>query len=317
MAGTQPQLRRRELGSPERTGDSACMIALRRALRSGPALPGRAVLAFERAREKTVIRTALAMSPVRILTPNNHGDGAWAFLSNLGGGLVEGDRLDIEVDVAREATAFLGTQGFTKVYRSRPDSQGPHPHLPSNGCSGGSSQHLEARVDDAATLVMAPDPVVCFAGSRYTQRIDVDLAPAASVVLLDGYTCGRGARGERWQFSRYASRTTIRRGGIPALIDATRLDPADGPIAARMGRFDAVLSLVALGPRLGGIRDAMLAPELASGCGSALVAASPLGHDGAILRVFAERFEAASYALRSSFVELARLLGDDPIARKW
>jgi urease accessory protein len=257
---------------------------------------------------------------VRILTPNNHGEGAWSFLSNFGGGLVDGDRLDVDVEVGRDAMALLGTQGFTKVYRSRPGSHFPcspcspsqaHPHA--SGCS----QHLVARVGDAATLVMVPDPVVCFAGARYTQRIDVDLAPSASLLLLDGYTCGRGARGERWQFSRYASRTTVRRGGAPVLIDATRLDPAEGPIGARMGRFGAVLSLVALGPRLGPVREAMLAPGLASGCGSAIVAASPLAQDGGILRVFAESFEGASHALRSSFVEVARLLGDDPIARKW
>ena len=51
--------------------------------------------------------------------------------------------------------------------------------------------------------------------------------------------------------------------------------------------------------------------------GSVIAAASPLGDDGCIVRVAAERFESASRALRSSFVALARTLGDDPFARKW
>jgi urease accessory protein len=266
-----------------------------------PCAPGRAILAFERARRNTVIRTAFATSPVRILAPNNHGSAAWAFLASFGGGLVDGDRLDVDIEVAPCASALLGTQGFTKVYRS------PH------GCS----QRLVARVADAATLTVVPDPVVCFAGARYTQRIAVDLARDASVLLLEGYTCGRSARGVRWQFSHYASRTTILRGGARVLVDATRLDPADGPVAERMGRFDVVLSLVAIGPRFARVREAMFAPRRASSGASAIVAASPIGHDGGILRILAESFESASRALRSSFAELARLLGDDPFARKW
>jgi len=263
--------------------------------------PGRASLAFERGRGATVVRTALATSPVRILIPNNHGSAAWAFLASFGGGLVDGDRLDVDVEVAPSASALLGTQGFTKVYRSP------------NGCS----QRLVARVADAATLAVVPDPVVCFAGARYAQRIDVDLARDASVLLLEGYTCGRSGRGERWKFFHYASRTTIRRGGTRVLVDATRLDPADGPVADRMGRFDVVLSLVAIGPRFARVRDAMFAPGRASSYATAIAAASPLGRDGGILRVLAESFESASSALRSSFSELARLLGDDPFARKW
>jgi urease accessory protein len=244
----------------------------------------------------------LATSPVRILIPNNHGNAAWAFLASFGGGLVDGDRLDVDVEVAPSASALLGTQGFTKVYRS------PH------GCS----QRLVARVADGASLAVVPDPVVCFAGARYAQRIAVDLARDASVLLLEGYTCGRSARGERWQFSQYASRTTVLRDSARVLVDATRLDPADGPVAERMGRFDVVLSLVAIGPRFARVRDAMFAPaRQASSYATAIVAASPLGHDGGILRVLAESFESASRALRSSFAELARLLGDDPFARKW
>jgi len=266
-----------------------------------PCAPGRVVLAFERGRDKTVLRTALASSPARILTPNNHGSAAWAFIASFGGGLLDGDRLDVDVEVAPSAQALLGTQGFTKVYRSP------------RGCS----QCLMARVGDAATLAVVPDPVVCFAGARYAQRVAIDLARDASVVLLDGYTCGRSARGERWQFSHYASRTTIVRGGARLLVDATRLDPSDGPVAERMGRFDVVLSLVAIGPRLAGVREAMLARGRGPSTASAIVAASPLAHDGAILRVLGEGFESASRALRSSFADLARLLGDDPFARKW
>ncbi|MGD0677527.1 MAG: urease accessory protein UreD [Polyangiaceae bacterium] len=264
--------------------------------------PGCGVLAFERAGTKTVLRTAFAASPLRILTPRNHGSAAWVFLSTFGGGLVDGDCIDVNVDVGSDAEVLLGTQSSTKVYRSP------------RGCA----QSLDLRARERATVAIVPDPVVCFAAARYRQRIDASLSEGASLVLLDAYVGGRAARGEKWELARFDSRTTIRREGSPPIIEATRLDPAHGSIADRMGRFHAIVSLVAIGPRFARMRDALsLAAEGPLRPDRAIAAASPLGPDGVVLRVAAVHFEAASEVLRPSFAALARVLGDDPFARKW
>ena len=249
-----------------------------------------------------MLSQALAVSPLRVLTPRNHGNAAWVFLASLGGGLVGGDRLSVHADVAEGASAFLSTQASTKVYRSPRES----------------FSSLTARVERGAALAIAPDPVVCFAGARYGQEITVSLARDASLLLVDSYTCGRSARGERWDFARYAARTTVAREGAPVLIDATRLDPAQGSIAERMGRFDVVASLLAMGPLFAPVRTTILASAAAPSPGSAAIAAaSPIGENGAILRILADRFESASRILRPSFSALAGVLGDDPFARKW
>jgi urease accessory protein len=270
-------------------------------VRADPA-PGYAALEFRRSGAKTVLAVAHANSPLRLLTPKNHGDSVWVFLASLGGGLVDGDRLEVHIDATRDTSALIASQASTKIYRSP------------SGCS----QSLFARVADNASLAIVPDPVVCFAGARYRQAIDVELAPQASLLLWDGYTCGRGARGERWKFSRYASRTRVTRSGQPVLVDATVLDPMHGRIEDRMGRFDVVLSLLAIGERFAPIRAVILEDTPAPMAGDlTLAAASPLGPNGAILRVAATRFENASRVFRPSFAMLARLLGDDPFARKW
>lgn len=306
------------------TDPSASMVSTREAT------PGTARLGFRRPATggRTSLVEAFATSPLRILTPRNHGDAAWVFLASLGGGLVDGDRLDVEVDVAAGAAALVGTQASTKVYRSRDlpvaalaaaaASVGEPAGLSAISARGGCSQQLRARVAAGGSLAIIPDPIVCFADARYEQRIDVALEPAASLCLLDGYTSGRSARGERWAFSRYASRTTILRGERRAVVDATLLDPRHGALGERMGRFDAILSLLVVGPAFASVRQAMLAPPASRDASDALVvAASPLGEDACVLRVAAERFETASRALRSSFAALARVLGDDPFARKW
>jgi urease accessory protein len=264
--------------------------------------PGRGAVAVERSGSRTVVSRALATSPLRLLMPNNHGHGAWVYLSTFGGGLVDGDHIDLRVRVDRSATLFLGTQASTKVYRSP------------RGCS----QRMVVDAADGCTVAIAPEPVVCFDGARYEQSTHVSLGPDASLLLLDGYTSGRRARGERWAMGLYSSRTTIERGGRTALVDATRLDPTHGAIARRMGCFDVLLTLTAMGPRSASVREAMLTPRPAPAPGDlAVYAASPIGTDGAIARVAARSFESASLALRPSFTELTRLLGDDPFARKW
>ncbi len=263
---------------------------------------GRGLVAVERVGSRTAVAHAFATSPLRLLLPNNHGDAAWVFLSTFGGGLVDGDCVDLVVRVGRRAAVLLGTQASTKVYRSP------------RGCR----QRVAVEAANASTVVLVPDPVVCFAGARYQQETTVFLAPDASLLVLEGYTAGRRARGERWQFDRYASRTTITREGGAPIVDATRLDARHGPIADRMGRFDVMLTLLAVGPRFEALRERLLEPRaMPAPVDRTVVAASRIGPDAAIVRVGSERFELASLALRSSFTELKAVLGDDPFARKW
>ena len=149
-----------------------------------------------RAGERTVVHTAAARSPLKLLLPKNHGVGCWVYVATLGGGLVDGDAIALSVEVERGGCALLGTQASTKVYRS----------------PGGTTQTLHARVASGALLAVLPDPVSCFAGARYAQDLRIDLHDAtATLVLVDALTCGRAARGERWAFARYASRPRVRR----------------------------------------------------------------------------------------------------------
>src|SRR5580658_856220 len=263
--------------------------------------PGSGRFTFCRSGAKTVLASAFATSPLRFLAPRNHGDGSWVFLSNLGGGLVDGDRVELDLEAKANTTVLLATQASTKVYRSP------------SGCS----QRSSLRVASGAALAFVPDPVVCFEGAHYSQSVHVALEAGASLVLFDAYTCGRAARGEHWRFGRLASRTTIDRDGRALLVDATTLDATHGAISRRMGRFLAMATLVAIGPRFASVRRAMLEVHEGPNDERTVCAPSAIGGDAAILRVAGEGFECASRKLRSSFAALAQVLGDDPFARKW
>jgi len=266
-------------------------------------MDGSGELRFVRASGRTVVHTARARSPLRVLLPRNHGDGAWAYLAGLGGGLVDGDAVALDVEVGPGACAMVGTQASTKAYRS----------------PRGTEHALSARVAAGATLALVPDPVSLFAGARYAQRIDVALEDAsATLVLLDAFTSGRAARGERWAFARYASRLRVTVGGRARAADALVLDPRHGDLAARMGRFDAFATLVALGPRAEGVRAAIGAATARAPSTVLAGLLAGASADGCVGRLAAPSVRELLLAVRAVLAApLAHALGDDPFARRW
>jgi len=255
---------------------------------------------------RSVVTRAFASSPLRLLTPKNHGTAAWVFTSTFGGGLVDGDAIRLRVDIGPSANALLATQAATKVYRSGGDSRG-------------STLDLSATIGDDALLVLAPDPVVCFAGSCYRQRQSFDLHGSAGLVYVDWLTAGRRARGERWQFARYSSRVEVRRDGRLEVLDALTLTPREGDLPSRMGRFDT-LCVIAIAGRSLAKHAAQLVAEVSTlplAKRADLVIGASSVSDGCLIKIASTSVEAVGRTVREYLAFVPALLGDDPWARKW
>jgi len=220
-----------------------------------------------------------------------------------GGGLVGGDEVELDIDVEPSATLVVFTQSSTKVFR------------------GSSCQILRANVE--GTLVVLPDPVSAFAGARYTQRIDIALAPNGACVVLDGFTSGRAAFGDRWAMTALDFRTTVAHGGRTVLCDALRLDCADGSIADRTGRFDAFATVVAVGHKAHPVVNAIVGEPIAPPSNDLVVAASPLpraealGVPGAIARIAASSPAGALAEARSRLRNLADIDAVAPFVSRY
>ena len=233
---------------------------------------------------------------MKILAPRSLGGAAWIYVTSYGGGLVDGDDIALEVAVGAGAAAYVTTQASTKVY------------------PGSAGQSVTASVGAGGLLVSLPDPVVGFAGASYRQRTHVRLAASASLVWLESLTSGRAARGERWRFDAHRTHTAIDRDGRPLARDGLVLDASHGPIAARLGTFDALATLIVAGPACAALRAHALAATASTG--AVLVAPSPVADDAAVVRLAARAPEALARALARLLVPVADLLGEDPFARK-
>lgn len=256
------------------------------------------------AARRSVVARAYATNPLRLLTPINHGHAAWVYAASYGGGLVDGDHVELEIEVAAGASAFVSTQASTKVYRS----------------VRGTRAATRARVGAGGLLVVAPDPVVCYAGARYqqTQRVEVDVEGA--LVLVDWLTSGRRASGERWRFDDYDARTEIRTGATLSMHDRLLLRAADGDLSQRMGRFDVLALVVLAGGGVAGevarILDAVAGRPLERRP-SLLLSAAALRGGGCAVRVAGQSVEQVGAAIAGVLDFVPRRLGDDPWARKW
>ena len=276
-------------------------------------VPGEGALAVESVGALSALTASSAHSPLKILVSRPRGQSVCAYLSSYGGGLVAGDQINLDISVGEDARCFVTTQSSTKVYRN-PD------RLP---CG----QQTTARVAERGVLVVAPDPLQCFADSFYAQRQTYYLAPTASLVLLDWLSAGRSACGERWAFASYSSRTELWRWNGDAtresselmFLDSTRLDVLDGPIGApiRMGSFNCVATLLIVGQAVAAASSEVLDHFERHDVrrGAALMASASPIRDGAVLRMAGPGVEAVAMALSSHIAFLEDVLGEAP--RKW
>ncbi len=244
-------------------------------------------------------------SPLKILVPRPRGPSVWAYLSSFGGGMVGGDQTKIQVTLNSDVRCFLSTQASTKIYRS---------------CVGRScDQSIDARLGAESLLVWAPEVVQPFSGASYSQIQRFHLETSSNMVLIDWFSAGRLARGERWSFRRFESRNEVFMDGDLVFTDSLLLDPSltQGPLP--LGRYNCVALVVVIGRMLweGSRRIAEVISQLSvERCAGIVQSASQIPH-GIVLRLAGTTVEEVSRKIQAHLQFVISLLGDDPWQRKW
>ena len=131
-------------------------------------------------------------------------------LLNPTGGLLGGDCLTTDVDLARGAHAVLTTPSATKVYRTD---------------SGPASHQTMVNLAEDAVLEYVPDHFIPHPGSSLSQSLSVNMGAGSRAIILDGFSVGRVARGERWLFKELTTEMVVSRSGQPVCRDRIRIQP--------------------------------------------------------------------------------------------
>jgi urease accessory protein len=160
---------------------------------------------------------------------------AFVYVQNPTGGVFAGDHLTEDIIGEVGAHVHMTTQSATKLYRME---------------GGAAVQELSFRLQPEAYVEHMPDPFIPQAGSRFEQRLTVEMAERAAFVAGETVAPGRLASGERFAYDRLLLRTEVRGGDRELFVDTLLLEPARRTPSCRglLGRYDYVASLLAVAP---------------------------------------------------------------------
>jgi len=198
---------------------------------------GRLFLEFQKKDGKSVIGNQFFKVPLQVISPSYLDDSGDPFVQivNPTGGIVGGDRLEMEVVLKENSSCLLTTQSATKIYRT----VGPE-----------SIQTNRFEVRKGARLEYLPHPIIPFAGSNFLQQTEVYLQPDSICLMGEVITPGRSSRGESFQYKKLQSSIKVFMENRLVLLDSFLLSPAKGSLnqTGILGQYTHFGSLYAFLP---------------------------------------------------------------------
>ena len=175
-------------------------------------------LGFERRGDATVLRHCRYTLPLQVLSPLALDDGSsYLLLLNPTGGVLGGDHLRTEITLGENAHACISTPSATRIYRTNSVPAEIHTHL---------------RIGRNATLEYLPDHVIPHPGSSLRQSMCIEMEEGSRGIFFDGFSSGRVALGEAWQFRDFDSRAEVFFRNQPIFANRTKIVPKANDFAA-------------------------------------------------------------------------------------
>lgn len=177
----------------------------------GPGWSGRLQLEYARIRKKSVLCRNLHKGPLvvqRPLYPEGN-DVCHTCILHPPGGVVGGDRLEIDVKVKKDASALITTPGATKFYRSdrRLATQ---------------KQHL--KIATGASLEWFPQDAIIFPGAEAVIESRVDLAAGAIFMGWEILCLGLPVNKKRFTQGKLQTRFSLYRENKILFLDQLRVN---------------------------------------------------------------------------------------------
>jgi urease accessory protein len=180
--------------------------------RLGGTQHGELELVFETRDGKTVLVKGVQKPPLLFIRPFELEPGVLTvMIVNPTAGILAGDTYKILVTLHTGSRVVLLTQSASKI------------HKMNDGLSA--FQEISFQVANDSRLEYYPERIIPYALSSFKQQLDVELEPHAQFGMLETWTTGRVLRGERLEFTRYTSKTSVRIDNKLEYLDSFRLEP--------------------------------------------------------------------------------------------
>lgn len=161
---------------------------------------------ISRLRTRTPLLVQKALYPDSSL-PNM----AHVYLMSSSGGILHGDRIEIDIIAGSGTMSRITTQAATKIYKMD---------------KGYAAQTISISAQDASYLEFLPYQIIPFKSSRFFQQVDLKLAQTSIVVYSETLSAGRTASGERFDFDLCFLKMQAQDSkGKVLFADAAKLEP--------------------------------------------------------------------------------------------
>lgn len=154
---------------------------------------GQLNLVFKMTNDRTRLMHDFAQGPFHIsgeVGSDPHDKCSSVCIQSSSGGIVQGDRRKIHIEVQEDGVAHVGTQSATNVHSM---------------ASNYASTTTELKVASNGHLDYFPEPTILYSDSRYHQSTELLLEKCATAIIGDIVVPGRLSRGEWFDFDRYCS----------------------------------------------------------------------------------------------------------------
>ncbi len=173
-----------------------------------------------------------------IYTDTCYPEQVFIYTIQLGDGMVQGDRYFLNFTCETGSAVHITSQAATKIFRMEEDL---------------AYQGVNLTVRDQSFVEYLPDPIIPFRDSRCYQRIFLDVAPTATLILGEILLPGRVAHGERHVYTLYHSdMEATRPDGTLLFADRTHFTPLQAPLQSpgRLGSYEVLGSLYIITQRI-------------------------------------------------------------------
>lgn len=271
---------------------------------------GRAAFFFDRDhRNRTYLARQYAEYPYHVTRPLYLVDSwpgfATLLLQSVSGGLFQGDRLYLEIELAELATAQVTTQAATKVHGMQVD---------------GATQSVDLTLGYGSYLEYLSDPLILFPGSRLSSSLTVRLENKARALIRDSFLYHDPNGAVEPRFDRFASELRVMSSDdSPLAIDRQRIEaPYERTELKRaLLKFPTQGVLYVLGTELA--PDSMHALRTATPCvDDCYVGVSCLPNDaGVFARVLASNPDVLREVLDTLLAKVRPVLTGHSLEQSW
>ena len=142
---------------------------------------------------------------------------AHVFILSPSGGILQGDRYRMDVELKNNAISHLTTQGATRIYKME---------------SNYATHMVTLNLKDNSYLEFIPEQIIPYKNSRFYQKTNLDIDESSTVIYSETIVPGRIAMGEMFDFDVCYLKTEGKINGKTKFRDSSLLTPKTQKIQA-------------------------------------------------------------------------------------